>query len=315
MKPIIIPAALLALAAPLAARHLPAAAPAPPHAIAMTADTAALRAAIRAAEGQTGGVIGVHVRHLESGATFGARSAEPFFMASVAKVPLAIHVLRQVERGRIRLDSVVRLDAARMAGGDNAFHRRVSAGSRVTVAELLEAVISDSDNTAANELLHLVGGPDAVTAELRGMGFAEIRMDRDYRQLTAPTSPSDIRDTATPQAMTALLAALWNGRLLEPEQTRRLTGWMTALRTSPHRIVAGVPRGTAVAHKTGTWMHDGQTGPSALNDVGIITLPGGRGHLAVAIFVRDARPQTARAEASMAQITRAVYAHWAGDAR
>jgi beta-lactamase class A len=316
MKPILIPA-LLALSLPLA-QHAPGShepAPAPRPASPATVDTATVRAAVRLAEQQTGGVIGVHVRHLESGETFSARGGEPFMMASVGKVPVAIHVLRQVERGRVRLDSVVRLDAARMAGGDNAFRRRVSAGSRVTVAELLEAAISDSDNTAANELLHLVGGPGAVTADLREMGFAEIRVDRDYGQLGAPTSPSDTRDTATPQAVTQLLAALWNGRLMGRAETQRLLGWMAAARTSTHRIVAGVPRGTAVAHKTGTWMRDGQPGPSALNDVGVITLPGGRGHLAVAVFVRDARPQTARTEAAMAQITRAVYAHWAQGAR
>lgn len=312
MKPVLF-SALLALSLPLAAsRRLPAADPPPTPAAA--ADTAAIRAAVRLAERQTGGVIGVHVRHLESGETFSARGTEPFFLASVGKLPLAVHVLRQVERGRIRLDSAVRLDAARLAGGDNAFRRRVSAGTRVTVAELLEAAVSDSDNTAANELLHLVGGPEAVTADLRGMGFAGIRMDRDYRTLTAP-SASDTRDTATPQAVTELLAALWNGRLLGQAETRRLQGWMTASRTSARRIVGGVPRGTAVAHKTGTWMRDGQPGPSALNDVGVITLPGGRGHLAVAIFVRDARPRTAATEGSMAQITRAVYARWAEGAR
>lgn len=313
MKAIIIPA-LLALSLPLA-QDAPHAHEPPPAPAAAALDTGAIRAAVRLAERETGGAIGVHVRHLESGQTFGARAGEPFFMASVGKLPLAVHVLRQVERGRIRLDSAVRIDASPLAGGDNAFRRRVQAGSRVTVAELLEADISDSDNTAANELLHLVGGPEAVTAELRSMGFAGIQTDRDYRTLSAPTSASDTRDTATPQAMTELLAALWNGRLLGQAETRRLLGWMTALRTSPNRIVAGVPRGTAVAHKTGTWMRDGQPGPSALNDVGVITLPDGRGHLAVAIFVRDARPQTARAEAAIAQITRAIYASWANDGR
>ncbi|HST62025.1 MAG TPA: serine hydrolase, partial [Longimicrobium sp.] len=291
--------ALLALAFPLAACDLsppaaealpraaaPAAAPSatpaaavPPASTAIAADSA-LRAAVRVAERQTGGEIGVHVRHLESGETFSARAGEPFFMASVMKLPLAVHVLRQVERGRIRLDDTVRLDAARLAGGDNAFRRRVSAGSRVTVAELVEAAVSDSDNTAANELLHLVGGPGAVTADLREMGFADIRIDRDYTRLSAPGGPSDGRDTATPQDMTELLAALWGGRLLGPGETRRLLGWMTASRNPGNRMVAGVPRGTPVAHKTGTWTRDQQPVTAALNDVGVITLPGGRGHLA-----------------------------------
>jgi beta-lactamase class A len=321
-------AALLALGLPLAApRHHPAADPSPspvsnvdpvadpsPRSV-FTVDTAALRAAVRLAERRTGGRVGVHVRHLESGETFSSRAGEPFFMGSVLKLPLAVHVLRQVERGRIRLEHTVRLDAARLVRGDNAFRRRVAAGSRVTVAELLEAAVSDSDNTAANELLHLVGGPAAVTAGLREMGFAEIRMDRDYSRLSAPAGPSDTRDTATPRGMTELLAALWTGRLLGPAETRRLLGWMTASRNPAGRIVAGVPRGTAVAHKTGTWTRDEQPVTAALNDVGVITLPGGRGHLAVAVFIRDARVPPSTGQSSIASITRAVHAQWAGSAR
>ncbi|HEX6036487.1 class A beta-lactamase [Longimicrobium sp.] len=313
MKLIIVPA-LLALAAPLAARHLPAPADALPRAAATPADTAALRAAVREAERQTGGVIGFHVRHLESGETFGARGGEPFFLASVLKVPLAVHVLRQVERGRIGLDDTVRIDAARLVWGENAFRRRLSAGTRVTVAQLLEGAISDSDNTAANELLHLVGGPAAVTADLREMGFAQIRIDRDYTRLSE-YGPLDARDTGTPEAVTNLLAALWSGRLLGPAQTQRLIGWMTDTRNPEGRMVAGVPRGTTVAHKTGTWTADSEPHTLALNDVGVITLPGGRGHLAVAVFVRNARGQIAQTQGAIALVTRAAYAQWANGAR
>lgn len=308
MKLLLIPA-LIALALPLArcdhtgTPEAPSARP--------VADTSAIRAAVQLAERQTGGVVGLHVRHLESGETFSARAGEPFFMASVGKLPLAVHVLRQVEQGRIRLDDTVRLHASRLVRGNSAFRQRVSAGSRVTVAQLLEAAITDSDNTAANELHHLVGGPESVTRGLRGMSIAGIRMDRDYTTLRAPSSPSDTRDTATPEAVTALLSALWSGRLLGPAETRRLQGWMTESRNPAGRIPAGVPRGTAVAHKTGTWMRGGQPGADAVIDVGVITLPGGRGHLAIALFIRDARQDVEATEPALARITRAMYEHWA----
>lgn len=279
------------------------------------ADTSAIRAAIRRAEQRTGGTIGVHVRHLESGRTFSARAGEPFFMASVCKLPIAVHVLRQVERGHVRLDDTVRLGAARVMGGDNAFRQRVSAGSRVSVAELLEAAVSDSDNTAANELLHLSGGPDSVTAGLRRAGLRGVRVDRDYTRLSPPSSPSDTRDTMTPEAATGLLAALWSGRLLGEREKAVLLGWMNHSRNPARRIVAGVPAGTAVAHKTGTWPAGEGRGTAALNDVGVITLPGGGGHLAVAVFVRDARAESEAIEPMIAEITRAAYAHWAGRSR
>lgn len=305
---------LLAAAFALAAL-LPSPAEPPGTSPVLPADTSAIRAAIRQAEQRTGGTVGVHVRHLESGRTFSARSGEPFFMASVCKLPIAVHVLREVERGRIRLDDTVRLGGARVMGGSNAFRQRVSAGSRVTVAELLEAAVSDSDNTAANELLHLAGGPDAVTEGLRRAGLRGVRVDRDYTRLSPPSSPSDTRDTMTPEAATELLAALWSGRLLGPRERGVLLGWMTRTRNPAGRIVAGVPDGTAVAHKTGTWPREGGSGTAALNDVGVVTLPAGGGHLAVAVFVRDARAEPDAIQPAIAEIARAAYTHWAGRTR
>jgi beta-lactamase class A len=311
MKKAVFPALLL-LALPLAAaghvRHGGAAESG------MRADTAALRAAVRQAERETGGRVGVHVRHLETGETFAARGGEPFFMASVGKLPLAVHVMRQVEAGHVRLDDVVRLDSARMMRSPTAFRRRVSAGSRVTVAELLDAAISDSDNTAANELLHLTGGPDSVTAELRRLGLRGISLNRDYTRLQPPSSPTDTRDTATPHAVGELLAALWNGRLVGPAATRHLMGWLTESRNPATRMVAGLPRGTPLAHKTGTWTREGSPGSSALNDVGIVTLPDG-GHLVVVILVNDTRMSGVASEAVIARLTRAIYTQWTPSAR
>jgi hypothetical protein len=41
--------------------------------------------------------------------------------------------------------------------------------------------------------------------------------------------------------------------------------------------------------------------------VGIVTLPGGRGHLALAVFVRNATVADSVAEAAIASIARAVW--------
>ena len=68
----------------------------------------------------------------------------------------------------------------------------------------------------------------------------------------------------------------------------------------PLRIKGLLPPGTEVRHKTGTI--GGTT-----NDVGIITLPGEAGHVALAIFVKGSRRPSADVEPVIAQIARAVY--------
>ena len=61
-----------------------------------------------------------------------------------------------------------------------------------------------------------------------------------------------------------------------------------------------LPSGTPVAHKTGTMA-------AAVNDVGIVTLPDGAGHLAVAVYVNTLHRTTYRRERTIAQASRALH--------
>ncbi|HYH83252.1 MAG TPA: class A beta-lactamase [Longimicrobium sp.] len=286
--------------------------------IAAARDTSAPMAAIRARAAATGGVVGVHVRHLESGRELGMNAGGPFFMSSVTKLPISVRILRQVRRGRIRLADSVRISREQVAPGRSPIRDANPGGVTLTVEQLLRAAIVQSDNTASDALLRLAGGPDSVNAELALAGVRGIRVSRPYqrlgREVGGRIAAGDTRDTGTPRAMTALLAALHAGRLLGPAETRLLLGWMTNSENPRNRIVAGVPAGTGVAHKTGTWGQPGAPGPAAVNDVGIVTLPAGRGHLALAVFVRNATVAGSVAEAAIAAITRAVWEHAAGDA-
>ena len=186
-------------------------------------------------------------------------------------------------------------------------------GTRMTVDALVRSAVSDSDNSANDVLQRLMGGPAAVTRELARGGIRGVRVDRPYtvlrRAMDDRIRERDQRDTMTPHAAVALLRAIRAGRLLSPASREKLVGWMTHSRNPANRIVAGVPAGTAVAHKTGTWGGDDFIG--AINDIGIVTLPGGRGHVLVAIFVRNTPRPTAQVAPHMAAMARTVYNHWA----
>jgi beta-lactamase class A len=75
---------------------------------------------------------------------------------------------------------------------------------------------------------------------------------------------------------------------------------MEASRAGRRRIRGHLPSGTPVAHKTGTMA-------AAVNDVGIVTLPDGAGHLAVAVYVNTLHRTTYRRERAIAQAARALY--------
>jgi beta-lactamase class A len=308
--------------------------------------TPTLESRLAALAAEAGGVAGVAILHVESGQHASLRGGERFCMASVYKLPIAIALLRSVDRGRIALDQKVTYGARDLRTGiaHSAIVDRAAGGSAAaTVRELVEAMLIESDNTASDLVMGLLGGPAAVTAELRAAGLTGIDVSRpegqialDYWGVTGAPPPaewtlsmfdrlrakiaagerraaadrfaSDPRDTATPDAMATLLGRLQKGELLQPASTALLLDLMARATTGRDRLKGLLPKGTVVAHKTGTG-GDTEGVNSCTNDVGLITLPDGS-HLAVAAFVRTSpRPLAAR-ERAIARIGRAGYDRW-----
>lgn len=88
--------------------------------------------------------------------------------------------------------------------------------------------------------------------------------------------------------------------MLQPPQTALLLGMMERATTGERRLRGSLPAGTRVADKTGT-------GENATNDVGLITLPGGRGHLAMAVLITGSKLPAEEEERLIAELARAAY--------
>jgi len=197
---------------------------------------------------------------------------------------------------------------------------------------------TESDNTAADLLLRLIGGPQALTAVLKDGGVTGISVDR-YERVFQPeilglpgygwdqqidtakfyaaisaipaaerrkrlaATLTDKRDAASPDASIAFLEGLAKGNWLrDPANAALLDKIMLEARTGPNRIKAGLPKGARFAHKTGL-------GPSAdglnhaTNDIGIVTLPDGR-RFAIAVYLAGAQVGEKEREAAHAAVAK-----------
>lgn len=105
-------------------------------------------------------IIGLFAVNLDSGATVPNRSQDPFAMCSTFKTYAAARVLQMVERGQLTLDQKAFVDPAAIVADSPRTEPR--AGTEMTLSELCEAALQVSDNTAANLLLHTIGGPQAI---------------------------------------------------------------------------------------------------------------------------------------------------------
>ncbi len=134
-------------------------------------------------EADSGVRIGVYVRDLDTGASASLHGTEPWYLASSVKVPVAIAVLRGVERGDFTLETPLTLRAADYVDGAGPTNSR-PVGTPLTVRYLLEQMIVYSDNTATDMLIGLVGigTVNAVVQSLVPRGFGRITSLADVRR-------------------------------------------------------------------------------------------------------------------------------------
>jgi beta-lactamase class A len=262
----------------------------PPEPAAAAVDTSGVEAAIAALEAETGLVLGVAAIDTATGTVLGHRADERVLLCSTAKVLVVASVLALRTERPALLGEPVPVPADGIV--DHSPVTGEHAGGELPVATLCEAALTQSDNTAANALMGLVGGPEGVTAYVRTLGDEVTRLDRLEPELNQG-APGDERDTSTPAQIAADLQRLTVEESLPPESRDPLVGWMNGSTTGDDRIRAGVPEGWTVGSKTGT-------GPSGeVHDVGLIRPPD-RPPIVLAVYTSPATPGTGSTEAGTA---------------
>ncbi|CCW17506.1 Beta-lactamase [Sphingobium indicum BiD32] len=266
----------------------------------------------------TDGTVGIVVRDLATGETLSLNGDTLFPMASAYKVAVAGRIFAMVDAGALTLEE-----------------RLASPAGPVPVATLLDLMLTRSDNGATDLLVARAGGPAAVHHWVAGLGIRGLRVDsntadllwramgltprpgnfnrnvaaamaadpalreRDARDIPNIAFAQDPRDTATPTAMTDLVAAIRTGKALSGRSTVALLSIMERCRTGKARLPGMLPPGTLVAHKTGSLNGTG-------NDTGVITLPDGR-LFAITVFVMQDHKGQATRDRIMAEAARATY--------
>jgi len=293
---------------------------------------------------ESGGRVGVAIRDLDSGETIAVDGDVPFTMMSVFKLPIALTVLHLVDQGPASLDEPLRVRRADLRPGVSAIAAAFHHDIDMTIAELLRAMLVESDNSACDLLLRRVGGPAAVQRRMRDLGItgidvtlSELEMWQEYmgvrslgppqrwsppdferlagsvpartRRAAADRFARDSRNTAEPVALVTLLDKVTRGETLTARSTAWLLDVLAQTTAAPNRLKGLLPADVIVRHRPGTSATtDGIT--AATNDIGIIELPAHRGRLAIAVLISGSRADLAAREHTIAAIARVVYDEW-----
>ncbi|MBX9941725.1 MAG: class A beta-lactamase [Candidatus Obscuribacterales bacterium] len=255
------------------------------------------------------GRLGVGVVDIDSGEAYFFNGSDNFRMQSVAKMLVAIAILRQVDAGKLKLSQDVAVTPKEIDQiGMAALPENLPRGTKsLKLSYLIERSMLKSNNGTSDVLTRLLGGPAAVDKVFKALGFMAIRVDRYERQVSEfddANSGAALLDSATPEDICSLLQMLHQGLLLKPASANYLLELMRRCQTGDNRLRAGLSAGWTIAEKTGTGRISKGISVST-NDVGIITSPKKHSY-AVAVFVADAKLSRAQCEEKIAQVAKAI---------
>ncbi len=177
------------------------------------------------------GRMGVAAQEIGSGVSVTINGDEAFVMASTYKVAIATTLLDLVDKGQLKLTDFIDVPLETMVVGPNPITMNfVHPGVKLSVANLIEPMITESDNTATDVCLKVAGGPEAVTKMLRSIGITEQRVDRECSEILRDFYGLPDKAYATVAAAAyAKDPTLFQGNLIETLSSKRTLG------TTPHQ--------------------------------------------------------------------------------
>ena len=252
-------------------------------------------------EESSGGRLGVVMLDTDGRMIVSYRETERFPLCSTFKVMLAAAVLKQNETEPGLLEQRISYSEDELVFWSPVTEKHRTTGMRV--ADLCVAAIQYSDNTAANVLLKLLGGPRALTDFARSLDDAAFRLDRRETALNEGL-PDDEQDTTTPQSMAHSLWKLALCDVLSSPQQAKLLDWLKGNTTGNDCIRAGVPTDWIVGDKTGSG------GYGTTNDIAILWPPEEK-PLILVVYFTQGKPDAPARKDVIAAVARLLTAHYA----
>lgn len=240
--------------------------------------------------GQSKSFVGVAVKDLTTGEYFSINGDEQFNPASVIKVAVMAAAFDQKQKGLLSFDEFLKLNDNNKTWGSGIL-QYYRTGTSLKVKELINLMITISDNTATNMLM-----------ERLGMDYIN-----DFLQANRATKTSVVDKTllckipgkynlSTPNDMLCLLEQIYKGKLISKEASDDMISIMEKQK-SKWGIPRYLPSKLTVANKTGSLL-------GIRNDVGLVY--GDDGDYAVVIFTRN-MPSNYHAASLVSSLSRVIY--------
>ena len=203
------------------------------------------------------GEMGIAVKDLETGDEIAIAGDRPFPTASLIKLAVMVEVYHQMDEGKLRRDSVLRLANQDKAGDEPVVLNQMEPGLNLTIPDLLALMIAFSDNTATNLLIRQVG-TENVDRRMDSYGLLQTRLFRPtFRDGHADILPELEKEfglgATTPREAARLMTLIAEGKVVSRAAGDEMLG-LLAKQQDRQMIPRSLPferEEILVANKTG----------------------------------------------------------------
>ena len=183
------------------------------------------------------------------------RGSETMTAASMIKVFILAKAYEDIQNGSLSRNETFTPAPPTTLSGVRVLQGR-GYGSKVSLQEALELMITESDNTAANLLIDRLG-MDRINAYMQRHGYTHSVLRRKMMDTEAMAAGRE--NLTSTRDIALLFKRLYQGKCVGPAQDREMLA-IYKRQTDNDSIPGDLPRGTVVAHKTGEvndLRHDG----------------------------------------------------------
>jgi len=197
----------------------------------------------------------VVVRPLSKSFSFGVSSNphlslnqdEPVSAASLIKVPLmAVCFLAEAE-GKMDLQEIYSLRNSDKTSGSGKL-KSLPQGTEFKIIELIEKMTSESDNTSSNVIIKKLGF-EYINGSFQKLGLKDTRIGRLVMDLNKRKKGVD--NYVSARDIVLLLEKIYRKELVNKKSSETMLKFLLNQKVN-NRIPRHLPKGTEVAHKTGT---------------------------------------------------------------
>lgn len=245
---------------------------------------------------RTGGILSVSFMDLAAEQAW-AWQSRPLRAASLIKLFIMVEAFRQIEAGRLSVEESLTFCEADRVGGAGSLQQMPS-GSRLKLLDLVELMITESDNIATNLLMERLEA-ERINRCILSLGCTDTRLQRKMMDFAAAANGRE--NTTSVTDVVKVLSEIYRNRCATADSCRQMQE-ILARQTDRCKLPLLLPPDTLCRHKTGEL-------PGAEHDAGIVETP--RGHYAIAVMTDELADNAAGTEL-VAQISRFVYDEYCG---